>query len=231
MNEKINILKENISRSIVGKDDVIIKIIAALLCEGHVLIEDVPGVGKTQLISSLSKSLGGKFNRVQMTPDIMPSDIIGFSMVNGMTGEFEYKPGAALCNFLLADEINHKADKNDRVNIVTDFKRHQLCGHGCTDIGTKNNRNCLRQAHQSRADKTNGHDCGCRAALQNSGYQSASQRTHNRVSGQITEYLLHPRSGCLLQGVTHAVHAKQEHGKTTAKAKYRCEYVVHNFLL
>lgn len=111
MNEKINILKENISRSIVGKDDVIIKIIAALLCEGHVLIEDVPGVGKTQLISSLSKSLGGKYNRVQMTPDIMPSDIIGFSMVNGMTGEFEYKPGAALCNFLLADEINRASPK------------------------------------------------------------------------------------------------------------------------
>lgn len=111
INEKINILKENISRSIVGKDDIIIKIIAALLCEGHVLIEDVPGVGKTQLISSLSKSLDGKFNRIQMTPDIMPSDIVGFSMLNSQTGEFEYHPGAAICNFLLADEINRASPK------------------------------------------------------------------------------------------------------------------------
>lgn len=111
INEKINKLKENISKSIVGKDDVIIKIIAALLCEGHVLIEDVPGVGKTQLISSLSRSLDGKFNRVQMTPDIMPSDIIGFSMINSKTGEFEYRPGAAICNFLLADEINRASPK------------------------------------------------------------------------------------------------------------------------
>ena len=111
INEKINILKENISRSIVGKDDVIIKIIAALLCEGHVLVEDVPGVGKTQLIASLSKSLNGRFNRVQMTPDIMPSDIIGFSMINNKTGELEYKPGAAMCNFLLADEINRASPK------------------------------------------------------------------------------------------------------------------------
>lgn len=111
MNEKIQLLKDNISRSIVGKDDVIIKIIAALLCEGHVLIEDVPGVGKTQLISSLSKSLDGKFNRIQMTPDIMPSDIIGFSMINSQNGELEYKPGAAICNFLLADEINRASPK------------------------------------------------------------------------------------------------------------------------
>lgn len=111
INQKINILIENISKAIVGKEDVIRKITAALLCEGHILIEDVPGVGKTQLIASLSKSLNGKFNRIQMTPDIMPSDIIGFSMINSRTGELEYKPGAALCNFLLADEINRASPK------------------------------------------------------------------------------------------------------------------------
>lgn len=111
MNDKIQKLKDNISRSIVGKDDVIIKIIAALLCEGHILIEDVPGVGKTQLVSSLAKSLDGKFSRIQMTPDIMPSDITGFSMINQKTGEIEYRPGAAICNFLLADEINRASPK------------------------------------------------------------------------------------------------------------------------
>lgn len=111
VNEKIKILKDNISGSIVGKEDVIIKVIATMLCGGHVLIEDVPGVGKTQLISSLSKSLDGKFNRIQMTPDIMPSDIVGFTMINQHTGETEYKPGAAICNFLLADEINRASPK------------------------------------------------------------------------------------------------------------------------
>ncbi len=134
MNEKIKLLKDNISRSIVGKDDVIIRIIAALLCEGHVLIEDVPGVGKTQLITSLSKSLDGKFNRIQMTPDIMPSDIIGFSMISQKTGELEYKPGAAMCNFLLADEINRASPKAqssllevmEEGQISLDGETHQL---------------------------------------------------------------------------------------------------------
>ncbi|MCQ2464531.1 MAG: MoxR family ATPase [Oscillospiraceae bacterium] len=111
MNEKIQILKDNIGRAIVGKDEVILRVIAALLCEGHILIEDVPGVGKTQLVSSLAKSLDGRFNRIQMTPDIMPSDITGFSMINQKTGEMEYRPGAALCNFLLADEINRASPK------------------------------------------------------------------------------------------------------------------------
>lgn len=108
---KINALAESVSRVIVGKEDIIKNVIAALLCEGHVLIEDVPGVGKTQLASALSKSLGGKFNRIQLTPDIMPSDIVGFSVVNRQTYELEYRQGAAMCNFLLADEINRASPK------------------------------------------------------------------------------------------------------------------------
>ena len=134
MNEKIQMLKDNIEKSIVGKEDVIVKVIAALLCEGHLLIEDVPGVGKTQLISSLARSLDGKFNRVQMTPDIMPSDIIGFSMINQKTGELEYRPGAAMCNFLLADEINRASPKSqssllevmEEGQISLDGKTHEL---------------------------------------------------------------------------------------------------------
>ena len=110
-NEKIQLLTESVEKVIVGKKDVIQKVISALLCEGHILLEDVPGVGKTQLISALSKSLNGQFNRIQMTPDIMPSDIIGFSMINQNTGNFEYKKGAAMCNFLLADEINRASPK------------------------------------------------------------------------------------------------------------------------
>lgn len=111
MNSKIKILAESIGKVIVGKDDTIIRLISAMLCEGHVLLEDVPGVGKTQLITALSRSVGGKFNRIQLTPDIMPSDIAGFTMFDSKSGEFVYHDGAAMCNFLLADEINRASPK------------------------------------------------------------------------------------------------------------------------
>lgn len=75
MNENVKKLVESVGKVIVGKDDTIIKLIAAMLCEGHILLEDVPGVGKTQLITALSRSVGGRFNRIQLTPDVMPSDI------------------------------------------------------------------------------------------------------------------------------------------------------------
>ena len=112
MDERIAKLIENIEKVIVGKTEPITKIITAMLCEGHVLIEDVPGVGKTQLVSALAKSVDGIFNRIQLTPDVMPSDIVGFSMVNQVTRELEYKQGAAMCNFLLADEINRASPKS-----------------------------------------------------------------------------------------------------------------------
>lgn len=111
MDKRISALIGNIEKVIVGKSDVIKNVVTALVMEGHVLIEDVPGVGKTQLAAALSKSVGGSFNRIQLTPDIMPSDITGFSMINKSTGEFEYKKGAAFCNFLLADEINRASPK------------------------------------------------------------------------------------------------------------------------
>ncbi len=111
MNEKIKLLTDNIEKVIIGKREVIIKLAAALLSGGHVLIEDVPGVGKTRLVSALSESVNGECHRIQFTPDLMPSDITGFSMINTRTGEAEYKSGAAMCNFLLADEINRASPK------------------------------------------------------------------------------------------------------------------------
>ncbi len=111
MNQKIQLLSESIGKVIVGKNDTVIRLIASLLCEGHVLLEDVPGVGKTQLITALSRSIGGKFNRIQLTPDVMPSDIAGFTMLDQSTGEFVYKDGAVMCNFMLADEINRASPK------------------------------------------------------------------------------------------------------------------------
>lgn len=111
MNNKVKKLADSIGQVIVGKNDTVLRLIASLLCEGHVLLEDVPGVGKTQLITALSRSIGGKFNRIQLTPDVMPSDIAGFTMLDQKSGEFVYRDGAVICNFLLADEINRASPK------------------------------------------------------------------------------------------------------------------------
>ncbi len=131
MNENILGLIENIEKVIVGKRDVIIDVIAALLCDGHVLIEDVPGVGKTQLVSALARSVEGSYNRIQLTPDIMPSDIVGFSMMNKDTGELEYRNGAAVCNFLLADEIN-RASPKAQSSLLEVMEEHQISLDGKT---------------------------------------------------------------------------------------------------
>ena len=108
-----NILKitEETERIILGKKDVVKMIIMSLLSQGHVLIEDVPGVGKTTLAFALSKIVGLKYKRAQFTPDVMPSDITGFSVYNKVTGDLEYKEGLALTNILLADEINRTSPK------------------------------------------------------------------------------------------------------------------------
>ena len=111
MNKNVELLARTVGKVIVGKDDTILRLIASLLCEGHVLLEDVPGVGKTQLITALSRSIGGKFNRIQLTPDVMPSDIAGFTMMDQSTNQFVYRDGAVMCNFLLADEINRASPK------------------------------------------------------------------------------------------------------------------------
>ncbi len=91
---------------IVGKEEVIDLLMAALLCEGHVLFEDVPGIGKTTLAKTLARSLGCTFQRIQFTPDLLPSDITGITFFNQKKGEFEFRPGPLLAQVVLADEIN-----------------------------------------------------------------------------------------------------------------------------
>ncbi len=97
---------ENINRVIVGKEQSVELLLVALLAEGHVLIEDIPGLGKTLMAKSLAKSIGGSFRRVQFTPDLLPSDITGFNVYNQQTGQFTFQPGPVMTNILLADEIN-----------------------------------------------------------------------------------------------------------------------------
>ena len=107
----VQILKKNIGRVVIGRDEAIELMLCALICRGHVLIEDVPGVGKTTLASSLARSLDCSFKRIQFTPDITPSDITGFSIVNMKTGELEYHPGLIMSQMVLADEINRTSPK------------------------------------------------------------------------------------------------------------------------
>ncbi len=104
-------LQQNIRRVVVGKDNAIELLLIALLCKGHVLIEDVPGVGKTTLASALAKSLQCSFRRIQFTPDVTPSDVTGFSMMNLKTGDMEFKEGAVMSHIVLADEINRTSPK------------------------------------------------------------------------------------------------------------------------
>lgn len=133
MNEQIQKLIENIEKVIIGKRLPITQAVTALLIEGHVLVEDVPGVGKTQLAAALAKSVDGSFSRVQMTPDVMPSDITGFSMPNRETGKFEYRKGAAFCNFLLADEIN-RASPKAQSSLLEVMEEHQVSIDGETYV-------------------------------------------------------------------------------------------------
>lgn len=111
MPENIKNIQNELSKIIVGKKEITDKILMAILARGHVLLEDVPGVGKTTTALGLSKILGLDFRRIQFTPDVVPSDVTGFTMYDKETGEFRYRPGAVMCNMVLADEINRTSSK------------------------------------------------------------------------------------------------------------------------
>ncbi len=100
-----------VSKVIVGKDESLIKILLAVIAGGHILMEDIPGVGKTTMAISVSKALGLDYNRVQFTPDVLPSDITGFSIYDKETGKMNYQKGAVLCNLFLADELNRATSR------------------------------------------------------------------------------------------------------------------------
>ena len=100
-----------VGKAIVGKDEVIIKMLLAILAGGHILMEDIPGVGKTTMAVAFSKALGLDYNRVQFTPDVLPSDITGYSIYDKNSGEMHYQRGAILCNLFLADELNRATSR------------------------------------------------------------------------------------------------------------------------
>lgn len=129
--QMIQKLQSSIGKAIVGKEEAIEYALIALLCKGHVLIEDVPGVGKTTLASALAKSLDCSFRRIQFTPDLMPSDVTGFTLVNFKTGEMEYKEGAVMSQIILADEINRTSPKTQSA-LLEIMEEHQVTVDGIT---------------------------------------------------------------------------------------------------
>ncbi|BCX05094.1 MAG: ATPase [Candidatus Roseilinea sp.] len=124
-------LIDNVERVIFGKRDVVELTAICLLCQGHLLIEDVPGVGKTMLAKALARSIGGTFKRIQFTPDMLPSDVTGTSIYNQKTGEFEFRPGPIMAQIVLADEINRATPKTQAA-LLEAMEERQVTVDGVT---------------------------------------------------------------------------------------------------
>ncbi len=120
-----------VKKAVIGKDDVIIKTMLAILAGGHILLEDMPGVGKTTLALAFSKAMSLECHRMQFTPDVMPSDVTGFTALNRKTGEFEYHAGTAVCNFFLADEINRTSSRTQSA-LLEAMEEHSVTVDGVT---------------------------------------------------------------------------------------------------
>jgi MoxR-like ATPase len=129
MREKIDVLTHNLAKTIVGKAEVIRLVLVALLAGGHVLLEDVPGVGKTLLAKTLARSIDGKFQRLQCTPDLLPTDITGTNIWNPKNGEFTFLPGPIFANILLTDEIN-RATPRTQSALLEVMEEHQVTVDG-----------------------------------------------------------------------------------------------------
>ena len=122
---------ENCSRVIIGKEDTIFLTLICFVCSGHVLLEDVPGTGKTMLLRAFAKTLGGDFKRIQFTPDLLPSDLTGINFYNQKTGEFEFRPGPLFTNITLADEIN-RATPRTQSSLLEAMEERQITVDGET---------------------------------------------------------------------------------------------------
>ena len=130
MSKTVQIVEE-VKKAVVGKDDVIVQSLMAILAGGHILLEDVPGVGKTTLALAFARALALDCRRMQFTPDVLPSDITGFSIYRKETGEMEYQPGAVLCNLFLADELN-RATARTQSALLEAMEEKQVTVDGVT---------------------------------------------------------------------------------------------------
>ena len=129
-NEKALAVTAEVSKAVLGKPEVVLKIMMAMLARGHVLIEDIPGVGKTTLAQAFARAMDLTQNRVQFTPDVLPSDIVGFSLYQKETGKFVYHPGAVACNLFLADEINRTSARTQSALLeVMEERQVTVDGH------------------------------------------------------------------------------------------------------
>jgi MoxR-like ATPase len=124
-------LVDNVARVIIGKRTEIRMVVLGLLCQGHILLEDVPGVGKTMLAKALAKSIGASFNRIQFTPDMLPSDVTGISIFNQGTHDFEFRPGPIMAQIVLTDEINRATPKTQSA-LLEAMEEHQITVDGTT---------------------------------------------------------------------------------------------------
>ena len=131
MNQQAESILAEVKKAIVGKDNVLARALMVILSRGHILLEDVPGVGKTTLALAFSRAMGIEYRRVQFTPDVVPSDILGFSIYDKQTGNLTYKPGAVMCNLLLADEINRTSSKTQSA-LLEVMEEHQVTIVGTT---------------------------------------------------------------------------------------------------
>lgn len=131
MNQTAYQIIQEVKKAVIGKDEVVVKTLLAILARGHVLLEDVPGVGKTTLALAFSKALGLQYQRVQFTPDVMPSDLTGFSVLDRHTGEMEYRAGALMCNLFLADELN-RATSRTQSALLEAMEEGQITVDGTT---------------------------------------------------------------------------------------------------
>ena len=111
MSQKLEQVQAEVNKVIKGKEDVVKKVLAAVIAGGHILMEDIPGVGKTTLATTFAKTLDLRYHRVQFTPDVLPSDLVGFSVYQKETGKFVYHAGAVMCNLFLGDEINRTSSR------------------------------------------------------------------------------------------------------------------------
>ena len=145
-------IADNIEKAIQGKDEVVRLSLVALVAEGHLLLEDVPGVGKTMLAKSLAKTLGCSWQRIQFTPDLLPSDVTGVNVWNKTTGAFGFKPGAVFANICLGDEINRASPKTQSA-LLECMEERQVT----VDGGLSHTRKTVHGHRDTEPDRARGH--------------------------------------------------------------------------